>query len=111
MIKRNEIAEFSADIFSGEKSILDGSDLFEVLFDFKYEEEDNTVQFIIKSFMLKTGLRKIYRKKEVDQVIQLPAESFDFAEKLLWKRYEDDQNFSEQLHLPKEMFLCGYDLN
>lgn len=111
MIKRNEIAEFSADIFSGSTEIVESANLLEVLFDFKYEEEDDSVHFTIKSFMLKTGLKKLHRKKEVDQVIQLPAESFDFAEKLLWKKYEDDQSFSENLHLPSEMFLCGHDLN
>lgn len=95
--------------FMGNTLLQDDVKLFQITFDWNSDGEGGG-EFKIRTFRLFTGIKTIYRNREIEMIIDMPKESHDYAEKLLWRKMAQDGNFIEDLEHP-EHAVCGHDLS
>lgn len=96
-----------ADLGDEKSAFLPDTSLFSIGFDFESDVEG--MDFHVRSFDLLTGIKKMFRGKEIDLIVPMPKESYDFAEKLLWLKAKEDSDFLELLQHP-EFAECGHDM-
>lgn len=98
--------EVVADLGDSDNIFLSDQPLFDI--SFEYHQDDDGCEISITGFNLKTGLKKLFRGKEIEILVPMPKESYDFAEKIIWAKIKDSSEFLEMLANP-EMAECGHD--